>query len=136
MIRLSTAHWFTPSGRLVQKPYDKGRGEYYAIRYRNPDSTADGKREAFKTLGGRTVYASSGITPNSVMEERIITGATARLMNARIPFMFAPKFIRDHNLKTEGDFEWFRRNATVDDADLQGMIAMAKRRKLYSHRKR
>ena len=130
VIRLSTAHWLTPSGRLVQRPYDKGRGEYYANRYRDPDSTkVDSLREAFKTKGGRTVYASAGIDPDVKVEEQTITGATARLINAQIPFQYASKLVQEYKLTSADDFKRFRDKFQVTEKDLKGLLDLAKEKK-------
>ncbi|TCJ19107.1 S41 family peptidase [Flaviaesturariibacter flavus] len=72
-IRLTVARYFTPLGRSIQRPYDKGRKVYMEEvidRYRsgemiNPDSIHQKKSEVFKTKGGRTVYNGGGITPDA-----------------------------------------------------------------------
>ena len=130
VIRLSTAYWFTPSGRLVQRPYDKGRGEYYAVRYKDPDSTAGEPRQAFKSLGGRTVYASSGITPDVAVEEQTVTGATARLINGQILFEYAHTLLGKYNLSPADDFGAFGRNFKLTDGDLDGVLELARQRKI------
>lgn len=126
VIRLSTAHWYTPSGRLVQRPHDKGRGEYYAIRYKDPDSTDSGDREAFETLGGRTVYSSSGITPDEKVEDERITRATIQLLNNRLIFKFARKYVDENGLSPSDNFDEFERKFTATDADLETLIELAK----------
>ncbi len=71
-IRLTVARYFTPSGRSIQRPYDKGKKIYMEeIRERyqsgeiiNPDSLHTTKEKAYKTNGGRTVYGGGGITPD------------------------------------------------------------------------
>lgn len=133
VIRLSTAHWYTPSGRLVQRAYDKGRGEYYAVQYRDQDAlTEDSTRVAYKTLGGRTVYSSSGISPDVEIEERKITGATARLLSERIIFEFAQTKMVDkfHAIRgekdTSDDFEYLRDKYEVTDDDLISLLELAK----------
>ena len=113
VIRLSTAHWYTPSGRLVQRPYDKGRGEYYAVRYKDPDSTDNGDREAFETLGGRTVYSSSGITPDEIVEGERITRATIQLLNKRLIFKFARQFVDENGLSSSDSFNEFESGFVV-----------------------
>jgi carboxyl-terminal processing protease len=35
MIRLTIAHYYTPAGRCIQKPYEKGKGEDYAMDMQN-----------------------------------------------------------------------------------------------------
>lgn len=72
-MRLTTSKYYTPSGRLIQKPYDKGRDEYrkdlmerynhgeflYADSIKFPDSLK------YKTLRlKRTVYGGGGIMPD------------------------------------------------------------------------
>jgi carboxyl-terminal processing protease len=133
VIRLSTAHWYTPSGRLVQRNYDKGRGEYYAVRYRDHDAlTADSTREEFKTFGGRTVYSSSGITPDEIVEERKITGATARLLSERTIFEFAQKSMLDKfkaaykKYDKDDELEFLRRKFEVTNDDLMALLELAK----------
>ncbi|HHE46426.1 MAG TPA: hypothetical protein ENL08_01825 [Bacteroidetes bacterium] len=120
---MSTAHWYTPSGRLVQRPYDKGRGEYYAVRYRDPDEvTEEGEREAFKTLGGRTVYASSGITPDEVVEGTKITAGTAKLLSDRTIFEFTQTELLPRFKKARIDFEFLRHELNITDDDLQKLV--------------
>ena len=72
-IRLTIARYYTPSGRSIQRPYDKGKKIYMEeIRERyqngeiiNPDTLhAATNGKAFKTSGGRTVYGGGGITPD------------------------------------------------------------------------
>ena len=74
MIRLTTARYYTPSGRSIQKPYEKGKILDYAKdvinRYNNGELTnadsihfPDSLR--YQTLRkGRTVYGGGGIMPD------------------------------------------------------------------------
>jgi len=77
VIRLTIARYYTPSGRCIQKPYEKGHDEDYEneliARYeRGEYFTADSIHQdgpAFKTTGGRTVYGGGGITPDIFVPE-------------------------------------------------------------------
>jgi len=74
MIRLTIAHYYTPAGRCIQKPYEKGNQKDYAMdvvnRLRHGELTnrdsihfADSLR--FETLREhRTVYGGGGIMPD------------------------------------------------------------------------
>ena len=73
MIRLTTAHYYTPSGRCIQKPYTDGVDEYqkdYLKRMENgelfsKDSVTQNKAEKFLTkVSKRTVYGGGGIMPD------------------------------------------------------------------------
>jgi len=74
MIRLTTARYYTPSGRSIQKPYEKGKSLDYAKdvinRYNkgeltNADSIHFPDSLRYQTLRkGRTVYGGGGIMPD------------------------------------------------------------------------
>jgi carboxyl-terminal processing protease len=73
MLRLTTAHYFTPSGRCIQKSYQDGFEKYdedIMTRYRrgefqHADSIHFADSLQYKTLRlGRTVYGGGGIMPD------------------------------------------------------------------------
>jgi carboxyl-terminal processing protease len=73
MVRLTTAHYYTPSGRGIQKPYENGVDDYrndYQRRLESgemfsADSISFPDSLKFKTLiNGRTVYGGGGIMPD------------------------------------------------------------------------
>ncbi|MBM3328701.1 MAG: S41 family peptidase [Calditrichaeota bacterium] len=128
VIRLSTAHYYTPSGRLIQRPYDKGRGEYYAVRMRGGDDTT--KHMAFKTLGGRTVYDATGITPDSTVEDHKITGAAAQLIGAQVMFPYAQSLVKVKGLTPDYGFDRYLLEFSITDADLKQLIEVAKEKKV------
>ena len=71
-IRLTVARYYTPSGRCIQKPYDKGGRDYaYDIYNRYADGevfSADSVRldttDVHHTRKGRVVYGGGGIMPD------------------------------------------------------------------------
>jgi carboxyl-terminal processing protease len=72
-LRLTVARYYTPLGRNIQKPYDRGREAYredISNRYLNGELvngdtvTAYKIGPEFKTPGGRIVYGGGGITPD------------------------------------------------------------------------
>lgn len=74
MMRLTIARYYTPTGRCIQKPYQKGHGEDYSkdIEHRLKsgeltcrDSIHFADSLKYKTLKlGRTVYGGGGIMPD------------------------------------------------------------------------
>src|ERR1051325_954114 len=71
-IRLTIARYYTPTGRCIQKPYDKGTEEYYKDEEQrlkhgeleNPDSIHFADSLKFKTPKGKIVYGGGGIMPD------------------------------------------------------------------------
>ena len=74
MIRLTIAHYYTPSGRCIQKPYTKGDNKDYAMdvinrlksgELTNADSIHFADSLKYETLREhRTVYGGGGIMPD------------------------------------------------------------------------
>jgi carboxyl-terminal processing protease len=72
VIRLTTAHYYTPTGRCVQKPYDDGVDSYYedlTKRFEHgelahPDSIKFPDSLKYYTPNKRVVYGGGGIMPD------------------------------------------------------------------------
>lgn len=71
-IRLTTARYYTPLGRSIQRPYDKGKKVYMdelSERYNNgevlyADSNKVSNGKKYITPGGDTLYGGGGIMPD------------------------------------------------------------------------
>ncbi len=71
-LRLTIARYYTPLGRSIQKPYNKGRDAYneeVIDRFHNGevihgDTGSSHTGPVFKTAAGRQVYGGGGITPD------------------------------------------------------------------------
>ena len=84
-IRLTIARYYTPSGRCIQKPYEKGKGEEYELdlitRYEHgeffsADSIKQNEKEVYHTNLGRPVYGGGGIMPD-IFVPQDTTGMTS-----------------------------------------------------------
>ena len=67
-LKLTTARWFTPVGRSIQRTTADSATEDETVP--DADSAAEiplSKRRTFKTGGGRTVYGGGGITPDLII---------------------------------------------------------------------
>lgn len=71
-LRLTVARFYTPSGRCIQSPYNKGNEEYFNKIYERfhsmeqlvADSVHFADSLKYQTRGGRTVYGGGGIMPD------------------------------------------------------------------------
>ncbi|MBO4741693.1 MAG: S41 family peptidase [Bacteroidales bacterium] len=74
-LRLTVARYYTPSGRCIQRPYEKGSDEYYqdfllrltaemsdSLNYKPKDDTVK-----YYTKNGRVVYGGGGILPDIII---------------------------------------------------------------------
>ncbi|HEX8369074.1 MAG TPA: S41 family peptidase [Pyrinomonadaceae bacterium] len=64
-LTLTTAKYYTPSGRSIQRDYSDGNLYDY---FRRKASFEERKKSAGKTITGRTVYGGNGIEPDEVVK--------------------------------------------------------------------
>ena len=64
-LALTTAHYYTPSGRLIQRPWDASFDEYLSYSLRDQDASKPHNPSDLKhTDAGRPVYSGGGIEPD------------------------------------------------------------------------
>jgi carboxyl-terminal processing protease len=64
-VAVTTAHYYTPSGRLIQRPWDDSFDEYLTYTLREQDPNKAHSAEDLKlTDAGRKVYSGGGIEPD------------------------------------------------------------------------
>lgn len=76
-LKLTTAKWFTPSGRSISKPHT-AEGDEDDDTIPSPQAA----REKFKTDAGRTVYGGGGITPDVTAGDTMPVPSELALQNA------------------------------------------------------
>jgi carboxyl-terminal processing protease len=126
--RLTTARYYTPSGRLIQRPYtDKAKyrtgpqtpsgeeGENLEHQMEKPDST----RPVYHTSGGRPVYGGGGITPDYIIKADTVTSFVGSLIRRNLFYEFNFKYIDEKGpairKKYEKDFPAFKDRFEVSD---------------------
>ena len=99
-LRITVSRYHTPSGRCIQKPYEMGEGEDYAMDLANryergefysADSIHLSDSLRFTTLGGRTVYGGGGIMPDIFVpsDTSYVTPYYNRCINLGLCYAFA-----------------------------------------------
>jgi len=128
-IRMTTARYYTPSGRCIQKDYKHlGITDYdneLAERYKHgemysSDSIKVDKSQMFTTSHGRTVYGGGGIVPD-IFVPRDDSGMTSyyiEVENANLLQQFAFNYCNDNRpaLSKMTDYKQFLRMAPSDEA--------------------
>ncbi len=116
-LKMTTARWFTPSGRSIQKPF---RTDFAALAGRAISMEGDPvhvvdvtDRETFYTDAGRIVYGGGGITPDITVMPDTLTSteqifreelAESELALRDATFRFSVQWVHDHPDLRE-DFE-------------------------------
>lgn len=70
-LKLTTARWYTPSGRSIQRPY--GIDAEHAVELDTMQADSIGDRPEYQTTSGRTVYGGGGITPDIIVNPDTLT---------------------------------------------------------------
>lgn len=142
-IKLTTAKYYTPSGRCVQ-----------AIDYsqRNEDGSVgnipDSLKKPFKTLvKGRTVYDGGGIAPDVMIEPQVFSRLAVSLVLGEIFHEYSIKYFKEnHSVEkaakfslTDKEYEEFVKWAsdkefdhrTASEVELDKLIEITKRESFY-----
>ena len=103
---LTTARYYTPSGRSIQRPYDDGTDEYYRdymqqlIDETYADSAIASVKDStpYYTVGGRVVYGGGGIIPDHLFTYRRDTSLVYynQLSAKRLLALTAFDYVRRH----------------------------------------
>jgi carboxyl-terminal processing protease len=99
-VALTTAHYYTPSGRLIQRPWDESFDEYqnYAF-HEQTESRPHPATELKYTDAGRKVYGGGGIEPDHFMVGPVEgfnpTTYTRGLLNRGAFISFAERFTKE-----------------------------------------
>ena len=137
-VRLTVAHYYIPSGRCVQKPYNKGDFEDYEMdlmnRYEHGEfSHADSIRVndslRFETVGGRTVYGGGGILPDFFVPIDTLNNThwLTSVVNRNLIYTFAASYADDHRETLSGFKTLAQLKAHLDGQPMvQQMTAYAK----------
>ncbi|MFA8450552.1 MAG: S41 family peptidase [Bacteroidales bacterium] len=139
-IRLTVARYYTPTGRSIQKPYDKGKEEYYKEAYEryfkgetiHEDSIHFNDSLKFTTPKGKTVYGGGGIMPDIYIP--LVGDSTLKyfniLANKGLIFRFAFEYTDTHRaeLNKYKDADDFIAHFMVSDKIFNDLIDFAKKK--------
>jgi carboxyl-terminal processing protease len=98
-VAVTTARYYTPSGRLIQRPWDGTFDEYLTYALREQEASKEHKGDDLKfTDGGRRVYGGGGVEPDRRFDgptEGFNPSRFSRTLAARNLFnTFAQRFTR------------------------------------------
>jgi len=145
MIRLTIAHYYTPSGRCIQKPYEKGKQKDYAMdvynrlkkgELTNQDSIHFADSLKYQTLHQqRTVYGGGGIMPDYFvpLDTMRYTPFHRQLAAKGIIIQQNLRYVDNHRKQLKKgypDFDKFKNTFEVPQSLIDSIIAEAKKQKV------
>ena len=138
-LALTTAHYYTPSGRLIQRPWDETFDEYqlYTLRDQETERTHSAT-ELKRTDSGRSVYSGGGVEPDKRIAGPVGPGTTGgfnvgrfgRMLGSRQVFAsYAQKYTAEGDVRVGQQStgrKMINQNFVVDDemlADFRQQLA-------------
>lgn len=133
--RVTTARYYTPVGRLIQKPYDGGTYKNQLLEELtegenifHSNDNADSSRPVFKTFGGRTVYGGGGITPDYVVRLDTLALYTVQMRRVNLIYEYVENWMKTNRKKIETgytSYNDFRDRFIVDEQMLNDLTDLA-----------
>jgi carboxyl-terminal processing protease len=102
-LALTTYHYYTPSGRLIQRNYSGVSLYDYYYNHAGAQPADNTNREVRMTDSGRTVYGGGGITPDEKIETPKSNHFQDEVLIHSTLFHFAPHYLATHTI--DKDFQ-------------------------------
>jgi carboxyl-terminal processing protease len=131
-LALTTYHYYTPSGRLIQRNYSGVSLYDYYYNHAGAQPADTTNREVKLTDAGRTVYGGGGITPDEKIESPKSNHFQEDLLYKDVFFHFAPVYMAKHTVDKNfqvdeavlGEFKQYLTSQNIQwtDSDLNGVM--------------
>lgn len=138
MVRLTISHYYTPTGRCIQKPYNDGLDSYFNDlnnrskrgEYLTADSIKFPDSLKYETPRGRVVYGGGGIMPDIFIPLDTSKYSTFynELARKGVFGSFVVNYLEDHRAEMKAkypDFESYKANFQVTDEFYDEFIRFA-----------
>ena len=143
MVRLTVAHYYTPSGRCIQRPYDQGIKKYYGelnerlkdgeLFHRDSIHFPDSLK--YETKNGRTVYGGGGIMPDIFVpfDSTRFNNLYSALIRKGVYNTFVNNYLDAHRQEMEKKYktvEAYKNKFEISDAMFDDLLKLAKEKKV------
>lgn len=148
--RLTVARYYTPSGRLIQRPYEDGRESYYSMVGREDEDeganinhshdTRDTTRPTFKTAAGRTVLGGGGITPDYIVKPDTLvrTSGSWEMITQNVIWEYVESYLSGQGStvrdRYKDNFKGFLHDFAITDAMFENFVKMAEAKEIKVNR--
>lgn len=138
-LKLTTARYYTPAGRCIQRPYDEGNDEYRKENQRrrdhgeffSMDSVEVDEEQKFLTDNKRVVYGGGGILPDVFIPVDTSENSEflTKLLSNGLFYQYINEYVdanRNELNSKYPDYESFEANFDLNDAFMNDFIDFAK----------
>lgn len=142
-IRLTTARYYTPTGRSIQRPYDEGKEKYYSELNRRFESGELMEKDSidfpdsltYYTPNGRVVYGGGGIMPDVFipLDTTFNSELNRNLIRRGVYNEFVLNYLnknRETMKEQYGSFQSFKTNFALDNDLMNEFFELAKNKKV------
>lgn len=132
-VLLTIARYYTPLGRLIQRPYSQGRAAYLQQGYDDVDPNAETDtsstgRPVYVTSGGRKTYGGGGITPDVILRPDTLSALVDTLLVRNVCFDFAGEYVGRHGSDIAGSFDAYSREFSLTESDMTDFESFLRKR--------
>jgi carboxyl-terminal processing protease len=144
-VRLTVSRYYTPSGRCIQRDYNKGSVAYYEEMFQriiNEDDSVTTVTDTvpeneYRTKSGRIVYGGGGITPDIIVphEKRIHSDHFYKTLNHTMLIQFAFNYANQNKILLMNRYpsaEDFIKKMNVNDEILKEYLQLYARKSAQS----
>lgn len=112
--RLTIARYYTPSGRLIQRPYGKDIEDYRREAFDRNETEGenvehreekDSTKPVYKTASGRTVFGGGGITPDYIVKGEKASEQFAKIWGKGLFRRIALQYMDQHGKSIRSEYE-------------------------------
>jgi len=135
-LRLTTARYYTPLGRSIQKPYDKGMDAYASEilqrvhSSKNIDSNSQTNKKVFTTSKGKKLYGGGGIAPDIYVPlDKILLDTNLNIFyrnNLLSFFAYQYYMLHKNKIKSFGNVESFNTRFDMDASTYAALMKESK----------
>ena len=120
-VRITVAQYYTPSGRLIQRPFENGDSDYYSDLekdYREQSDSLNIDKPIYLTKNNRIVYGGGGITPDIHVDSNIeLNDVTRKIITHpnRIIFEYSEEIKGQIKNNYNNSFKAYNKNFQLTD---------------------
>ncbi|MBL7959917.1 S41 family peptidase [bacterium] len=138
-VRITTARYYTPSGRLIQRSYNgKSQEDYYKEAHLNDTLQTDSSKIYFTSMG-RKVFGGGGIVPDYHVGNDTFSVYYAKLWSKGVFREYVNKFLESNGpalrVQYKENYPNFLKSYEISEPDFQSLIRLGNQKDVLADEK-